>query len=231
MACALENLRSFAIRSRVNAPPTAPARVFALPAGLRRLGFCLLLASALFRPTFSPATTVTPPTFAELVDESQLIVRARVQTVRAAWVDSPQGRVIKTYVTLSVLKPLKGSAPAELTLQLLGGEIDGHGMQVAGMPRFQVGQAEILFISGNGVRFCPLVGMMHGRYRIVTDPATSREYVARNDGLPLESEHDVQLPQPANALAFRFKQPAAALTPLAFEQRITGELLRHATRP
>ncbi|MBL9208838.1 MAG: hypothetical protein JNL92_00120 [Opitutaceae bacterium] len=215
----------------MNAPPTAPARFFPSPTGLRRLGLCLLAAGALVRAPLVHATSVTPPTFAELVDESQLIVRARVQAVRAAWVDSPQGRVIKTYVTLSVLKPLKGSAPAELTLQLLGGELDGHGMHVAGMPRFQVGQAEILFISGNGVRFCPLVGMMHGRYRIVTDPATAREYVTRNDGLPLESEHDVQLPQPANPLAFRLKQPATALTPLAFEQRITGELLRHATRP
>jgi hypothetical protein len=227
----LEKPGAFGIQRGVNAPPTAPARVDRPASGLRWLGFVLLLAGALHLPATARATSVTPPTFAELIAESQFIVRARVQAVRAAWVDSPQGRVIRTYVTVSVLKPLKGAAPAELTLELLCGEIDGHGMQVAGMPRFEPGRMEFLFIAGNGVRFCPLVGIMHGRYRILTDPATAREYVARNDGVPLESEHDVQLPQPGNALALRFKQPAQALSPQTFEQRITGELLRHATRP
>lgn len=216
----------------MNAPPfPASARCRATPSRRRRLAGLLLLAATLLLPAATRATSVTPPTFAELVAESQLIVRARVQSVRADWVDSPQGRVIKTFVTLAVLKPLKGQAPAELTLQLLGGEIDGHGMQVAGMPRFQPGQLEFLFISGNGVRFCPLVGLMHGRYRVLADPATGRDYVARNDGVPLASEHDVQLPQPGPALALPFKRPAEALTPLAFEQAITGELLRHAARP
>lgn len=190
-----------------------------------------MLCASLLLTASARATTVTPPTFAELVAEAQLIVRARVDAVRAAWVDSPQGRVIKTYVTVTVLKPLKGGAPATLTLQLLGGEIDGQGMQVAGMPRFQPGQVEFLFISGNGARFCPLVGMMHGRYRVLTDPATAREYVARDDGAPLESEHEVRLPQPASALVLRHRTPAAALTPLVFEQRIAGELARHATQP
>jgi hypothetical protein len=228
----LEKPSVFVNPTPVNAPPSsAPdlGLVAQLPG--RWLAGLLLLATTLLLPAPTRATSVTPPTFAELVAESQLIVRARVQSVRAAWVDSPQGRVIKTFVTLAVLKPLKGEAPAEVTLQLLGGEIDGHGMQVAGMPRFQPGQLEFLFIAGNGVRFCPLVGLMHGRYRVLADPATGRDYVARNDGVPLASEHDVQLPQPGPALALPFKRPADALTPLAFEQAITGELLRHATRP
>lgn len=217
-------------------PPTvnASSPVSARTTGRNRLspGWAgLLLCAALLLPAPASATTVTPPTFAELVAEAQLIVRGRVDAVRTAWVDSPQGRVIKTYVTVAVLKPLKGGAPATFTLQLLGGEIDGQGMQVAGMPRFQPGQVEFLFISGNGVRFCPLVGMMHGRYRVLTDPTTAREYVARDDGAPLESEHEVQLPQPASALVLRYKTPASALTPLVFEQRIAGELTRHATQP
>lgn len=212
-------------------PPSKTARCPLTGWRGRPLAGLILFAATLLLPAASRATSVTPPSFAELVVESQLIVRARVQSIRAAWVDSPQGRVIKTFVTLSVLKPLKGTAPTELTLQLLGGEIDGHGMQVAGMPRFQPGQEDFLFIAGNGVRFCPLVGLMHGRYRVRTDPATGRDYVARNDGVPLASEHDVQLPQLAGAPGFPLRRPAEALTPLAFEQAITGELLRHAARP
>lgn len=199
------------------------------PAVLRR---CFSVALLLFASaSLTRATSITPPSFSELVNESQLIVRAQVTGVRSAWVESPQGRVIKTFVTLSVLKRLKGEGPAEITLQLLGGEIGDQGMRVEGMPRFEVGQSDFLFISGNGVRFCPLIGMMHGRYRVLTDPATARDYVARNDRMPLGSEHDVQLPQTGNPLEFRFQPASTALTPAAFEQRITAEVLRRAALP
>ena len=173
------------------------------------------------------ATSVVAPSFAELVGEAQTIVRGKVTSVRCAWADSPQGRVIKTYVTFAVGKRLKGSGPDELVLQFLGGELDGQGMTVQGMPQFTEGKTEILFIAGNGVRLCPLIGMMHGRYRVLTDPATARDYVARDDGVPLESEHDVQLSQGANPMANRLKRAAAALAPAVFEEKITAELARH----
>jgi len=70
-------------------------------------------------------------------------------------------------------------------------------MRVSGMPRFTVGQKDIVFISDTrGVQFSPLVGLMHGRYRVQTDAATARDYITRDDGAPLESEADVQLPKP-----------------------------------
>jgi hypothetical protein len=182
---------------------------------------------------FAPCrgTTVVAPTFAELVDEAQTIVRARVIELHSAWADSPQGRVIKTHVTFRIEKQLKGGATPELTLSFLGGELDGQGMRVAGMPQFTVGQTEILFIAGNGVRFCPLVAMMHGRYHVQTDAATGREYMARNDGIPLLSEHDVQLPQDGNPLERPLKPVSAALSPAAFEQRIVSQISPRVSQP
>ncbi|MBI5691591.1 MAG: hypothetical protein HZC55_16030 [Verrucomicrobia bacterium] len=174
------------------------------------------------------ATTVIAPSFPELVAEADTIVRARVVSVRAAWCDSPQGRVIRTYVTFSTERGIKGASTDTFTLELLGGELDGQGMRVAGMPEFTPGQSNFLFIAGNGVRFCPLVGLMHGRYEVRTDPATAREYLVRNDGVPLTSEHDVQLRQGANPLELRLKPAAAALTPSDFEQRIRAELTRRS---
>jgi hypothetical protein len=174
------------------------------------------------------ATSVVPPSFPELVSEAQVIVRARVESVRCAWVETPQGRAIKTFVTLAVQKRLKGEAPAEIVLQLLGGEIDGQGMRVEGMPRFAVGRTEILFIADNGVQFCPLVGMMHGRYHVQTEPATGRDYVARDDGVPLENEQQVQVPQGTGTVADRALSPTGALTPEAFEEKIAAEVGRHA---
>ena len=174
------------------------------------------------------ATSVVAPSFPELVKEAQVIVRGQVLSVRCAWVDTPQGRAIKTFVTLAVQKRLKGEAPAELVLQFLGGEIDGRGMRVEGMPRFVEGQTDILFITDNGVQFCPLVGMMHGRYRVVKEAQTAREYVARDDGVPLVSEAEVQLPQDAGAAAVRNTLASVALTPESFEQKIAAEVGRHA---
>jgi hypothetical protein len=189
---------------------------------------CALL---LFVSSALHATTVIAPTFDELVNEAQVIVRARVLAVRTAWAESPQGRVIKTYVTLRVEKQLKGTSATELTLAFLGGELDGQGMRVAGMPQFTVGQTEILFVAGNGLRFCPLVAMMHGRYRVQTDATTGRDYMTRNDGVPLVSEHDVQLPQAGNPIERQLKPVSAALSPAAFEQRIASQILRRAAQP
>lgn len=190
----------------------------------------LLCLSLLTFGAFSAAhaTSVVPPSFPELVKESQVIVRARVKSVTCAWVESAQGRVIKTFVAFELQKRFKGAAPEEMVLQFLGGEIDGQGMRVEGMPRFVTGMTEILFVTGNGVRFCPLVGMMHGRYRVLTDPSTARDYVARDDGVALASEQEVQLPQGTAGVAALRQRSANALTPEAFEAKITAEVAGYA---
>jgi hypothetical protein len=146
-------------------------------------------------------------------------------------VETSQGRVIKTFVTLSVQRRLKGDAGAELTLQFLGGEIDGVNMQIAGMPKFVKGSTEIVFVAGNGVRFCPLIAMMHGRYRVLTEEVTAREYVARDDGIPMESENDVKLSQEHDDAAGRLGRISEALSPGAFEQKILAEVARHVAQP
>lgn len=195
-----------------------------------RLAFALILA--LLAPAVQ-ATSVVAPSFSELVAEAQVIARVEVTAIRAAWVENGQSRVIKTFVTFAVLKSLKGNPGATITVPFLGGELDGQGMRVEGMPRFTVGQTEILFFSElTGARFSPLVGLMHGRYRVLTDAASARHYVARNDGTPLESENDVQLPQSQSAAspANRLKSADRALSPEAFESLIAAEANRPVTK-
>jgi len=198
------------------------------PVFWRLVRACLL---ALFAVGSVRATSVVAPTFSELVNEAEVIVRARVKSVRCAWVDLPQGRVIKTYVTLAVQKRLKGDPGAELTLQFLGGELDGQRFSIAGMPQFVEGRTEIVFVAGNGVQFCPLVAMMHGRYRVLTDEAAGRDYIARDDGVPLANEQEVKLPQEGGALTARFKSVSAALGVSVFEEKIAAEVARHAAAP
>lgn len=77
---------------------------------------------------------------------------------------------ILTFVTFGIERAFKGSAQSgsSITLRFQGGP-DGQGkaMMIPGVPMFDVGDRDILFIRGNGTQIAPLVGWEQGRYRIV----------------------------------------------------------------
>jgi hypothetical protein len=181
-------------------------------------------------------TSVIPPSFAELVGDADAIYRGRVAAVESRWVaqSDGQGNVIKTFVTLAVERVLKGGERATVTLEFLGGTVGTDSMSVSGMPTFKVGEREIVFVQKNGVQFCPLVALMHGRYRVLKDDVTAREHVARDDGLPLTAVAEVEspmvtLPEPVRA-ATAASARARALTPDAFEASIRSEVQRPTPR-
>jgi hypothetical protein len=178
------------------------------------------------------ATTVVPPTFPELVGKADAIYRGRVTNVEARWVDRADGggQIIKTFVTVAVERVLKGVDQPEVTLEFLGGTVGNESLTVAGMPKFKAGQREIVFVQKNGVQFCPLVAMMHGRYRVNRDETTGGEFIARDNGTPLTDVSDVELPLeqvPAQIRAATARTAAAhALTPAAFEASVVSEVQR-----
>ncbi len=172
--------------------------------------------------TGAVAMTVLPPTFPELVAEAETIVRGQVTAVRSEEFDSPQGRGIRTLITLTVERTLKGAPGDTVTLSLMGGTVGRRTLAIAGMPQFQVGDRQIVFMADNGRVFCPLIGIGHGRYHVRTDAATGREYVARDNGVPLASAGDVVMPLANGAVLARLASPASALAPAAFEAQITA---------
>jgi hypothetical protein len=178
-------------------------------------------------PSF--ATSVKPPSFPELVAEADAIARATVTDITARWVDSPNGRVIKTFVTVSVEKRLKGTTPDTVTLEFLGGTVGGDTLHVSGMPEFKIGETEIVFIQGNGVQFCPLVRFGHGRYHVRRDAAGAQRFVTRDDDSPLESVDDVSLPADDAVHRHAARSAARALTPESFEAQI-GDEVAHRRR-
>lgn len=179
---------------------------------------------ALLLPASLLAMSVVPPTFAELVSEADAIVRARVVAVQPFRVATPDGEIMRTRVTFEVETTLKGRHEGGLTLEFLGGEIGGVGLRVPGMPSFTPGGTELLFVTKQGAGVCPLVAAGHGRYRVLTDRVTGREFVARNDSTPLASEHDVQLPFSAATALVR--PGSAGMSPAVFSARILAELER-----
>ncbi|RME67896.1 MAG: hypothetical protein D6781_12205 [Verrucomicrobia bacterium] len=195
-----------------------------------RLGMAglLLLVAPLVQ-----ATTVIPPSFEELVARADLVVDGEITAVRSE-LSERQGRpVVHTYITVEVLDVLKGSAPEPLELRMLGGTVGDLTMKIDGAPEFHVGDRDILFIVGNGQQFFPLVGIMHGLYRIVPRPDDGAEIVLRTSGEPLARPTDVQRPfahatgptdlSPAQALA-------EAMTVDAFKQSIREEVRRAAVQ-
>ena len=194
------------------------------PRGLR---FLRLLFGLALLPAAARATTVVPPEFDLLVNESDYVVRAVVESVRAEYRDGPQGRLIWTLVGLRVTEKVAGQPPDRLELAMAGGEIGNDRLVLVGAPTFRVGDEDFLFVRDNGRTVYPLFAMMYGRYPVLRDAATGAEYVARSNRVPLQDVAEVALPLaegPASALQQRAVRTADALTPAAFARQVRAQV-------
>jgi len=141
-------------------------------------GACLIFAGTAL------ATTVIPPSFDELVSRAEMIFQGSVTDVRSEWTGEGAQRHIMSYVTLKVEDTFKGNPGLTVTLRMLGGTVGGETMEVSDAPKFKVGDRDILFVENNGTQFVPLVGIMHGRFRVKKD-TTGQDAVFTNEGSPL----------------------------------------------
>lgn len=187
---------------------------------VRVLGLAALLALVV-APLH--ATTVVPPDFDQLVNESDYVVRAVVTATRAEYRSGPQGRLIVTKVLFRLQETVAGQPPATVELEMLGGQIGDDRLVVTGAPIFRVGDEDFLFVRDNGRSITPLVAMMHGRYPVRRDAATGREFMARSNDVPLQDVAEVALPMTTGEVAAtqrRAVKAADALTPAAFAAKI-----------
>lgn len=74
-----------------------------------------------------------------------------------------------TFVTYKVERVFKGNAAEDtFTLRFLGGPINDYEfIDIGDMPLMDIGDTDILFVSGNSESYCPLVGCSRGRYRYI----------------------------------------------------------------
>lgn len=180
---------------------------------------------------FCRATSVRAPEFSALVNDSDYIVRAKVQSVRSEFI-GPGGRKIVTWVELEVREIIAGVPPSPLVLRILGGKVGDREMILEGAPRFEVGEESILFVQGNGRQIYPLVAMMHGIYPIKREES-GREFVTRGNRVPLQSTAEVAIPMVEGnsaQLQLRLKHPAQALTPVQFAREIRAAVKSDNTR-
>ena len=181
-----------------------------------------LLATLFVAASSLHATTVIPPDFSELVSRAELIFQGSVTDVRSQWVGEGAQRHIVTYVTFKVDDAIKGTPGATYTMRMLGGTVDGQTMEVSDSPKFKIGDRDFLFVEHNGTQFIPLVGIMHGRFRVEREQ-NGKEIVALNNGEPLsdvaslgKEEHGVS-------------SEKAPLSPAQFKAAIQGRIQGNAS--
>ena len=138
---------------------------------------CLALSLATIR-----ATTVIPPTFDRLVNDAEMIFEGTVTALKSEWTGEGANRHIVTYVTFKIEDPIKGALGAEYTIRMFGGTVDGQTMEATDTPKFKVGDRDILFVENNGKQFVPLVGIMHGRFRVKQDEVNAPESISKDSG-------------------------------------------------
>ncbi len=203
-----------------------------LPASASTMLLRLVLLLAVAAPVLR-ATSVVAPTFPELVAEAETIFRGRVTAVTARRVERPDapGALIKTYVTFAVERVLKGRAGPTLTLEFLGGTVGEDRLEVSGMPVFGRGGHDLVFVQKNGVQFCPLVAMGHGRYRVERDATGTRDIIARDNGAPLTDPGEIALPLTAVPAPLRAAAATRALSVDAFETLIVAALDKLGLKP
>ena len=137
------------------------------------------------------ATTVIPPTFEEMTDRAELVFIGKVGGSHSEWHTAGTRQVIFTLVEFEIQEVLKGNAGKTVTLQFLGGTVGDVTLEVAAVPRFTVGDRVLLFVEGNGVQFCPLAGVFHGKFNVRKDEKTGRDIVLMHDGKPLRDVGEI----------------------------------------
>jgi hypothetical protein len=152
----------------------------------RALRLAALIACLSLAAPKTGAASVIPPTFATLVDSSTDIFVGKVVNRECRWVDMPWGAVIFTFVTFSIEESLKGDARAQTTLRFRGGTVGDVTLNIADMPEFRVDERVVIFV-GDRTAVSPLVGFMHGRFRIQRDVTSGIDRVEMHDGRPLVS--------------------------------------------
>ncbi|MBI4471928.1 MAG: hypothetical protein HY646_04620 [Acidobacteria bacterium] len=116
------------------------------------------------------ATTVVKMDLPEIVQKSDRIVEAVVESVESRW--DADRKLAFTYVTLRVAEDFKGTG-STITLKLLGGTVGALTVTVPGMPRFTPRERAIVFLRRQPDVTYDLVGLNQGVYEIVGDFAVS----------------------------------------------------------
>jgi|GEM_PF-1293596 len=97
-------------------------------------------------PPPASATVAVRATVESLTSQAQLVILGRVTSQWSPKERGPQGQIY-TRSAVEVSESWKGTAPGVITVQQLGGTVDGFTLSVAGSPQLTVGEEVVLFLT------------------------------------------------------------------------------------
>jgi hypothetical protein len=170
------------------------------------LGALLLLAT----PS-AEASRLIPRTLPELTAGSDLIFVGCCEAATPHW--NADRSLILTGYRFRVLRAIKGSPGATITLDELGGVVNGVGMDVSGVPRYSVGEEALIFVHRTELGRWETYGALQGKFRVERD-AQGRPWV-QSDYYPAElammrPADRTGAGAPLDAVAARLRSLAAA---------------------
>jgi hypothetical protein len=171
-----------------------------------------LLLSALLFVSLTPslqASVARAVDFDEKVTSADAIIVGRCVRSHSAF-DST-GRWIVTYSTFQVSKSLKGFTAGEITIATPGGQVGSLHQETIGVPKFGVGDSNVLFVRTNQ-EGSTVLNFDQGAYRISDDGQIVR---------PVES-HLVLIDSQTGRAKSLADEPARTLE--QFESEVRGAL-------
>ena len=188
----------------------------------------IVLGTTLSAPVraHSPVLPEKADDLAQLAARSNLVVMGEVADVTYKNARNPDGGrpIPHSFVTFRVARTMRGRMPGEvLVLRFIGGP-DGQGgfLHVDGVPLFQPGERDILFVSSNGERGCALALCEYGRYRVLG------ERVFNTHGAPVRAivkDGTIARGQPPRELMV-YRYPAPKFDELIKNPEVQAELRR-----
>lgn len=143
-------------------------RKTALFSRLSAFGLGLLLLAQSHPVQASEEVVDVDAAFAEADFVFEGVVESMVFRLSRAVGEQPA--VPHTFVTYRVERAFKGQAANNrVTLRFLGGRNGDQVMMGSNAPLIDVGDRDVLFVKGNGLRHCPLVRCAGGRFRVLGD--------------------------------------------------------------
>lgn len=173
---------------------------------------------------FAHSPVDAPGDLTRLITNANLIFVGEVAKIEYKNLQVGEGEpaLPHTIVTYRIRETVRGKAPGEsFTMRFVGGP-DGMGrfLTVSGVPRFQEGDRDVLFVDNNGAETCPLVLCEWGRFRILdnamydTEGAPVRGLIKNNAvarGMPPAAFRKFKYPAPSFDDLMKNPEAAAAL--------------------
>ena len=161
----------------VTAPMSNANQRLQHPRALNRLHAKLVLASvACFAASFPAGATLVPRmSLEQMTEASDAVIHGTVVRAWPAW-DSTR-EFIWTHYEIRLTESMLGDALDKVVLSEPGGTVGNDSMDIAGTPRYRIGEEVVLFTTRTPIGYLRTSGWGQGRFDVVVNPRTGSKVV------------------------------------------------------